>query len=166
MEENLQEHIQDNTPEQGLFDDHVQFTQASQGSRFLNWLIDNLFMNYALSYATGYLVGYILSIVAPDFLITIAYGGEKGFDYYLLAFTIIYVNYFLYYTICEKAFNGYTLGKALTGTRAIRNDGQALRFKDAALRTLSRMVPFEAFSGFGDKPWHDSWTNTTVIKAR
>lgn len=151
---------------QDLFDSHVLYTPAAQGSRFVNFLIDNLFMNFALSYATGYLVGYILLQVAPDFLNSIANDEEHGINYYLLVFIISYFNYILYYTICEKAFNGYTLGKLITGTRAIRNDGQPLTFKDALLRSLSRIVPFEVFSGLGDKPWHDSWTNTTVIKAR
>jgi len=67
--------------------------------------------------------------------------------------------------VCEKAFKGRTLGKVISGTRAIRNDGGELTLKDALLRSLSRLVPFEVFSGFGT-PWHDSWTNTQVIKAR
>ena len=42
-----------------LFDTEVQYTEASQGQRFLNWLIDNLFMRFALNYAIGYAVGYL-----------------------------------------------------------------------------------------------------------
>lgn len=148
-----------------LFDTEAKFTEASQGQRFLNWLIDNLFMRFALSYATGYAVGYILLEVAPDFLVEIAYD-EKGWRFYLLAYILGVFNYIIYYTICEKAFRGYTLGKLITGTRAIRNDGEELTFKDAILRSLSRIVPFEVFSALGNAPWHDSWTNTTVVKAR
>lgn len=153
-------------PAADLFDNHIQFTEASQGARFLNFLIDNLFMNYALSYATGYLVGYILAELAPEFLMSIAYSDERGLDFYLLALIIHYFNYLFYYTICEKAFNGYTLGKLITGTRAIRADGTSLTFRDALLRTLSRMVPFEVFSALGGSPWHDRWTKTVVVKAR
>lgn len=150
---------------QGLFDDHIEYTQASLGQRFLNWLIDNLFMRFALSYATGYVVGYLLSYIAPDLLLSIAYG-DRGANYYLLAIILGYFNYLLYYTFCEAAFKGYTLGKLLTGTRAIRNDGGNITFKDAILRSLCRIVPFEVFSGLGDEPWHDAWTKTTVIKTR
>ena len=160
MEENFQTDQQEH-----LFDSHVEYTQASQGSRFLNFVIDNLFMRFALSYATGYAVGYLLLAIAPDFLMSLAYD-EKGWRYYLLALILGWFNYLIYYTFCELAFKGYTLGKLITGTKAIRNDGQPLMFKDTLLRSLSRMVPFEVFSGFGDKPWHDSWTNTTVVKAR
>ncbi|MBK6634385.1 MAG: hypothetical protein IPG38_08770 [Chitinophagaceae bacterium] len=54
----------------------------------------------------------------------------------------------------------------VTGTRAIRQDGNELTFKDALLRSLCRLVPFEVFSGFNILTWHDSWTETMVIKAR
>ena len=163
MEENVQ------TPGQpGLFEEYEQFTDASQGSRFFNFLIDNLFMNYILSQATGYVVGYLLGVLAPDYMLSIAYEGESSSSLLFLSFCIIYFNYIFYYTICEAAFKGYTLGKLITGTRAIRADGQNLTFKNALLRTLSRIVPFEAFSGLGApcEPWHDKWTKTRVIKAR
>jgi uncharacterized RDD family membrane protein YckC len=39
---------------------------------------------------------------------------------------IIIVNYLVYYTLCEKLFRGQTLGKLITGTRAIRTDGEKL----------------------------------------
>jgi hypothetical protein len=59
------------------------------------------------------------------------------------------------------------LGKLITGTRAIREDGVELNFKDAFLRSLSRLVPFEPFSIWsGNGIWHDSWTKTMVIKSR
>ena len=148
-----------------LFDADVQYTEASQGQRFLNWLIDNLFMRFALSYASGYAVGYLLLAIAPDFLMEIAYG-ERGWRFWTLAYIVGIFNYIIYYTICEKAFRGYTLGKLLSVTRAIRNDGAELTFKDAILRSLSRIVPFEVLSALAGIPWHDSWTDTTVVKTR
>ena len=160
MEENVYTEEQQN-----LFDTEVLYTEASQGQRFLNFIIDNLFMRYALSYASGYAVGYILLAVAPDFLAEVAFD-ERGWRFWTLAYILSIFNYIIYYTICEKAFKGYTLGKLLTGTRAIRNDGAELTFKDAILRSLSRLVPFEPFSALGGTPWHDTWTKTTVIKAR
>ncbi len=146
----------------------IQYEPASQGQRFLNWLIDILFMRFALSQATGYLFAYLMLAIAPDFLAELAYeiDGERTWRFWVASLVLGYINYLIYYTICEKAFKGYTLGKLITGTRAIRDDGQELTFKDAILRTLSRMVPFEVLSGFGNRPWHDSWTNTSVVKVR
>lgn len=161
-----------NHPEEtGLADElnqFTQYTQASQGQRFFNLLIDVLFMRFVLSLATGYVFGYILLAIAPDFLTQVAYEieGTRGWRYYLLSLLLGYFNFLIYYSFCERAFKGYTLGKLITGTRAIRDDGQELTFKDAILRTLSRLVPFEIFSGFADRPWHDSWTRTTVVKNR
>ena len=50
--------------ESGLADElnqYIQFTQASQGQRFVNWLIDNLLMRFGLSYLTGTAVGYLMA---------------------------------------------------------------------------------------------------------
>ena len=144
--------------------DQPEYIYASQGQRFLNWLIDNLLMNYGLSYLTGMIIGVILRELAPDFLSKLAYSGTSGM--LLLTLVVSYLNYIIYYTLCEKLFKGYTLGKIITGTRAIRQDGQELTFRNALLRSLSRCVPFELFSGFSTLTWHDSWTDTMVIKTR
>jgi len=144
-----------------------QFVYATQGQRFFNWLIDNLLMRFGLSYLTGMLIGAILVEVAPSFLQEIAYSESRmSFSILLLTLFIGYFNYLIYYTLCEKLFKGYTLGKLITGTRAIRQDGGELTFKNAFLRSLSRLVPFEVFSGFSTLTWHDSWTDTMVIKTK
>lgn len=143
-------------------DPYFQFIQGTTNQRFLNFLIDNVLMRLGLTYATGYLVGQILLAIAPGFLLTLA-SDQSKFSLYALAFSIVIINYLIYYTLCEKLFRGQTVGKLITGTRAIRTDGEELTFKDAFLRSLSRLVPLEVFSGFG-VPWHDSWTNTMVVK--
>jgi uncharacterized RDD family membrane protein YckC len=143
-----------------------QYTDATTGQRFLNFLIDNLFMRFVVTYASGYLLGYLLAYTAPDFMQSLIDEGESGARFWILSFTIAYFNYLVYYTFCEKVFKGYTLGKLITGTKAIRNDGSELTFKDAILRSLSRIVPFEAFSALGGRPWHDTWTKTRVVKSR
>lgn len=144
-------------------EDLNQYEQAGSGQRFVNLLIDVLLMRFGLSMLTGYVVGEILVNYFPEFTIRIL---DKGFEYYLTIYIIGAVNIIFYYTICETLFRGYTLGKLISGTRAIRENGEELRFKDALLRSLCRLVPFEWFSGFGYRPWHDSWTNTTVVRTR
>ena len=143
----------------------ITYTYATTGQRFLNFLIDNLLLRFGLSMLTGMAVGMILGSLFPDYMLAITQS-ESKVSLYALAYLIVIINYLIYYTICEKAFKGYTLGKLITGTRAIREDGNELTLKDALLRSLSRMVPFEAFSAFGGYPWHDSWTKTRVIKSR
>ncbi len=141
-----------------------QHTYATQGQRFVNWLVDNLLMRFGLSYLTGYLIALLLLEIAPDLLYEIAYGDRAS--EFLVAYIVGIFNYLLYYTLCEKLFKGYTLGKLISGTRAIRQDGGELTFKDAFLRSLCRLVPFEVFSGFNELTWHDQWTKTMVVKVR
>ena len=69
-----------------------------------------------------------------------------------------------YYTVFEATTKGRTLGKFITGTQAVREDGSNITWKDAFIRSLCRLVPFEPFSTFGVLPWHDSWSKTIVIK--
>jgi uncharacterized RDD family membrane protein YckC len=159
MEETIQEQEQSN-----LFDDHIEHTMATQGQRFVNWLIDNILMRVLITLLTGEIFVRLMLNVAPEY--TIRVFTEDSFETYFISYLIAVFHYLFYYTICEKAFKGYTLGKLLSGTRAVRMDGQELTLKDAFLRSLSRMVPFEVFSGFSEQPWHDTWTKTAVIKAR
>ncbi|HMW65810.1 MAG TPA: RDD family protein [Chitinophagaceae bacterium] len=167
MEPNYE--VQTAHQESDLFQDHETYKLASQGQRLLNFIIDNLFMRFVLSMATGYVTGYLLAAIAPDFLLDVAYEieiGPKTWKYWFLVIILGYFNYLIYYTFCEMVFKGYTLGKLLTGTKAIRVDGLQMTFKDVVIRSLSRIVPFEVFSGLGDKPWHDSWSRTMVVKTR
>ena len=146
-------------------DDPIQHIEyATTGQRFLNWLIDNVIMRFTLSYVTGYAVGYMLAIGFPSFMTSVVNEPNRA-TLIVLGLIITIFNYIIYYTLCEKLFHGQTLGKLITGTRAVRTDGGDLTMRNAFLRTLCRLVPFEPFSAFGT-PWHDSWTGTMVIKSR
>ncbi len=147
-------------------EDIYQYEYASTGQRFLNMLIDNILMNYGLSYLSGGIVGYLLGTFFPDFAVSL-FSDPESLEVILFGVIVAYFNHIIYYTFCEKLFRGYTLGKLITGTRAIRIDGQELTFKDTLLRSLVRLVPFEALSiWFGNGLWHDRWTKTMVIKTR
>jgi uncharacterized RDD family membrane protein YckC len=153
-------------PQQDLFTEEdllTQYEEASTGQRFLNLLIDSIFMRFTISYLTSQYISEFAAEHWTRFYIKAIL--DQGVEYYMLLMLIGYVNYLIYYTFCEWVFKGVTLGKLVTGTRAVREDGTEIGFKEAILRTLSRIVPFEQFSGFGT-PWHDTWTRTTVIKVR
>jgi uncharacterized RDD family membrane protein YckC len=155
--------MQTDQPSDDLLSDlDIPYQDASTGQRFLNYFIDNVFMRLGLTFITTTFLGFVLQFLSPGFL---QYMAQNDSGLWLFVIVVVIFNYVMYYTLCEKLFNGYTLGKLITGTRAIRADGKPLTFKDSLLRSLSRIVPFEAFSGFG-VPWHDAWTNTRVIKSR
>jgi len=146
-------------------EDLDRYTEATLGQRLMNFLLDGALSHYGLSQLINYFVGLISGIYIRTSVTIYAMGLEITVP--LFSYEIVLISYLLYYSICEKVFKGYTLGKLLSGTRAIRADGGELTFKDAFLRSLSRLVPFEQFSIWsGNGLWHDSWTKTRVIKAR
>lgn len=139
--------------------DDVEYTlyQAGAGKRFANYLCDRI------SY-------YVLwQMVSASF-------GPALIHYLFLIFhdrTLVIVIWYCFSAVTfvlviggvEATTGGKTLGKYLTGTRAVNDDGTRISAKTALLRCLSRLVPFEAFSALGSPsyPWHDRWTKTIVI---
>ncbi len=147
------------TTEQHLFaDNEYQLVQASGGKRFANYIID-LIVFYALLFGSGIIIG-LLNPEAFDSL-----PEDDSVGYGLLDRLLGLVLYGLYMFIVEALFKGKSLGKLITGTRAVNEDGSNLSAKTALLRGLSRAVPFNAFSALGTPcyPWHDKWTNSYVI---
>lgn len=73
--------------------------------------------------------------------------------------------YGIYMGVMEMVFQGRSLGKLITGTKAVTENGVSVDARKALLRGLIRAVPFNGLSGFGYycNPWHDRWTNTHVI---
>jgi uncharacterized RDD family membrane protein YckC len=125
---------------------------ASRGQRFANYIIDSI-TSLALAILTG--IGII------------AVRGESAewiLEETVPLYALIYTGIIAYYSLAEAFLKGRTLGKLITGTHAVTIDGEALSFGNALLRSLCRIVPFEALSGFSAAPWHDQWTGTTVVK--
>jgi uncharacterized RDD family membrane protein YckC len=147
------------TTEQHLFaDNEYQLVQASGGKRFANYIID-LIVFYALLFGSGVIIG-LLNPAAFDSI-----PEDDNFGYNLLDRLLGLILYGLYMFIVEALFKGKSLGKIITGTRAVNEDGSNISAKTALLRGLSRAVPFNAFSALGTPsyPWHDKWSNSYVI---
>ena len=69
-----------------------------------------------------------------------------------------------YYVFFEGIFNA-TPGKMITRTRVVQIDGRKPTIGQVFGRTLSRFVPFEAFSFLGSGTgWHDRWSRTRVVR--
>ena len=73
----------------------------------------------------------------------------------------------VYYIVMEGMF-GLTIGKLITGTRVVDEQGGPPTWRQAVLRSLARLIPFEAFSVlFSDdgvaRGWHDSLPRTRVV---
>ncbi len=126
---------------------------ASTGQRFGTLVLDTVFL-----YVFGFVLGLVLGAIGLADLIL-------NTNEYLLSVLI----YLLYY-IPQEAFSGQTLGKLITGTKAVSKDGAKLTFGQTIGRTLCRFIPFEAFSFFGGQGrpegWHDRIPQTKVISTK
>ena len=136
----------------------IAFEPASIGARFANYLIDVIAF-YVFIFVIGALLGAMPVQNERDY-----YGEESLMGSPWADFLFTYLIYVLYYTVFEGLTKGKTLGKLITGTVAVQENGDSISWKDALLRSLCRIVPFEPFSAFARAPWHDSWTKTMVIK--
>lgn len=45
-------------------------------------------------------------------------------------------------------------------------DGTEPTFNDYLIRNISRIVPFDTLSFFGENGWHDKWSETRVINMK
>lgn len=133
-----------------------RYFRAEAGKRLANFLID-----LVVFYLLFFLLGIFLAIVAPSWVENI--DDSSGFG--LIDRLISLVIYALYMGLVEGITKGKSLGKLITGTRAVKLDGSPIGWGEAFGRGFSRAVPFCAFSALGSppNPWQDSWTSTMVI---
>jgi len=142
-----------------LVDIEPQLVQAGSGKRLANYFIDLI-----LFYILFFILGMIIAMVSPESLENDALFSDNVFLDRLFSLLIFGV----YMSLVEGIFKGRTLGKLITGTKAVNADGSTISFSTALGRGFSRIVPFEPFSALGNPPypWHDKWTNTYVIDVR
>lgn len=148
----MENYYTDPNPQEDLLSDDltVSLQQAGSGKRFANYLIDLV----------------VFYILAGSLAAILMYRGVISSDIDPITDRIVtYILRGLFMGIVEAIFKGKTLGKLITRTRAVNEDGSPITAQTAFMRGLSRLVPFEAFSALGSPsyPWHDRWTNTYVI---
>jgi uncharacterized RDD family membrane protein YckC len=130
---------------------------ASYRLRFGNFIIDTLVF-YALLFLSGMALGIIMVAVNGSY--DISENKSTQLLYYLINILV----YFAYYSLMEGLTGGRTIGKFITGTRVIKTNGEKIGMKQAMIRSLSRLVPFEAISCAIGAFWHDRWSGTMVVK--
>lgn len=128
-----------------------KFKPASQGKRFLNFIID-IFGYLAFCYLSGITLG----------MFGLAYLLENTQESILSGILLI-----SYYLIFEGIW-GKTPAKYLTKTKVITKEGYKPDFGTILVRTLCRYIPFDNFSFLSSNPvgWHDSISKTLVVDER
>lgn len=112
------------------------------------------------------LVNFVADLIAIALLIEITIQIEAITDYKtvirILRVAIVFGGYY----ISMEYFLGKTVGKYLTGSRVVNQDGSRITLRTAILRFLCRFIPFEFLSlalGYDAKAWHDTLTKTLVV---
>lgn len=130
---------------------------ATKWQRFGNYFIDSL-VYYFIIFMTGVIAGVSAELGSDEMLIWISN---------MTPFTEIAYNWFimvLYYIFMES-LTQHSVGKYITGTIVMCDDGSKPDAGIIGVRTLCRLIPFEQFSFFGTlgRGWHDSLSKTYVV---
>lgn len=129
-----------------------KYQSAPRRRRFANRLIDIFICIFIFSPFVR-----MMAFLRP---IEEAYGERFAIIIFLVMAQLVYYCFF------EIMFQA-TSGKMLTETRVINEKGIIPTADTILKRTLSRFIPFEAFSFFGEiftaEKWHDSISHTTVV---
>lgn len=131
---------------------------AERHLRFWNFVVDSFVI---LVFVAILVLGFFfLGINFPPYYSDMTTLSTRMWDYIIMATGSI-----IYYTTSEFFFNGKTLGKLLTKTRAVTLDNHPMNFATTLKRSLFRVVPFEVYSFLDNIPygWHDKWSDTKVV---
>ncbi|ABW33195.1 RDD family protein [Acaryochloris marina] len=124
---------------------------APKGKRLTNLILDYIFF-----FLFAFIVGLLFGIMGLEEVIL-------NMNDVLLGLIL----YTTYYVSLECLF-GKTIAKFITKTKVVTISGKKPGFSSIFVRTLCRLIPFEAFSFLGDDlyGWHDSFSKTRVVAFR
>lgn len=144
---------------------HKQFKvypslHASSGKRFANYLIDYI-IQIAIVFSLSIGIGFFCEFTG-SYSICESWDNFNGIEEYLLGIVIL----FFYYSAFEIYF-AQSPGKFLTQTIVVDEFGNKPTNNQMLIRSLSRMVPFDALSFLGStRGWHDRWADTYVVNKK
>lgn len=130
---------------------------ATHSQRFTNLLIDSIMQVVLLFIVLMFIVG------------NKEINEAKAYVDHLAANTLLQYGYtaciaLLYYNIFEIT-NARTIGKLVTQTIVVDENGEKPSHETIMVRSICRLIPFNALSiiGFPARTWHDSISKTYVV---
>ena len=148
---------------------------APKIARFTNFIVDQVAIS-VIGNGVKFVIAYYLlgknyrdhilyHIIEREHLKDLSRLTELDLESLRYSLIVTQILTFVYYLIFEGVTRGRTLGKIMTDTSAITQDGTPFTFKHAFTRTLCRFIPFEMLSALiSYLPWHDSITKTAVVR--
>jgi uncharacterized RDD family membrane protein YckC len=112
------------------------------------------------------LYGFIIDLIVIGLLMEITFRLEELMTYQSAIRTLRVAIVFGGYHILMEYFLGKTVGKFVFKTRVVNKGGNKISFKEAVIRFVSRLIPFEFASlalGIDARAWHDVLSKTYVI---
>lgn len=134
---------------------------ASKGQRFLNLIIDSLFI-YFLILSTGTTIVFIAE-ATNYFSISGWIENMNILEITAYRSLILFFSYFL-----SEVYFFRTVTKLVTRSVVVTSDGSKPTIKMIFVRTLSRFIVFEGLSYLrsASRGWHDSVSGTYVVKKK
>jgi uncharacterized RDD family membrane protein YckC len=120
--------------------------------RFSHYFVDAIIIM-----AVDFLIAILMNVLASSplgFSISLFFGFAFAPTGWLVVFA--------YYSLFEWKFAS-TPGKMIFGRVVMMKKGTPPDTQAALTRSLVRFIPFEAFSCFSDRGWHDRFTDTYVV---
>lgn len=128
---------------------HEEFVEAEPWRRFLHAPIDGIVLVFVA------FIHVVLYIMVWDIR-------NEQYLWFAIVVSALLIR-ILYYQIFESIW-GATPAKFLLGTVVKDQQGEKPTFRQILRRTCTRFIPFEAWSFFTYRGWHDRWSNTYVCK--
>lgn len=135
---------------------NLSYCRASSAKRLANYLIDLI-----VFYIILFFIGFATEALFP--------GSISGMNINSITERLIaIVLYGLVMFITEAIFQGKSVGKLITGTKAVNINGDELTFDQYLIRNFTRAIPFNSISALGTPctPWHDQWSKTIVVDVK
>lgn len=127
-------------------------------ARFGHFIIDRIIF-YIFTWIFGIALGLFLVIIGATDVIRAEY-----FNLTVTLFTYIFL-YPLYYFVFEASMQS-SPGKLIMGRVVVNEYGEKPALNQILARSFSRIVPFEPFSCFSTLGWHDTWSDTYVLRKK
>ena len=134
---------------------------VSRGKRFLNYLIDSIFIGI-FTFILLMILYTVLYFISPEIFSVLDIFFKNKSPLFITVFrgltqAIIWI---IYYSLSE-GLTGRSLSKYITKTKVVNEKGEKPDFKTILLRTICR-EPF-SFLGSQRTGWHDEWSKTIVV---
>lgn len=142
-------------------EDKTTITDTGKWQRFFHWIVDITLMSLMM---IPFIIGLGYWLMDSGI-----FNENETFRMFFRSrfslYVIVLIFCFIYYPISEILF-GATPAKFLTESRVVNSKAESPNTSTIFLRTLCRNIPFDALSFFAKRGWHDSLSETYVVKEK